>query len=97
VDNTRPTREHQQAQTYLNLANVIFVAMDAAGDVTLVNRKACEMLGYSEDQIIGKNWFDTCLPEENIAEIKGVFQKIVLGDNFNHIAYRRYEGISCLG
>jgi len=56
------------------------IAMDNQGNLILANPKACEVLGFKEEELLGKNWFDTCLPEENIAEIKGVFQKIVLGE-----------------
>jgi len=74
------SEEHRQAQRYLNLANVIFVAMDAAGDVALVNRKACDMLGYSEDQIIGRNWFDTCLPPRLKEKVQDVARQVLRGD-----------------
>ena len=39
-------KEKEKAQQYLNIAGVMFVALDRNGIVTLVNRKACEILGY---------------------------------------------------
>jgi PAS domain S-box-containing protein len=72
--------ERLLAQTYLNLAGVIFVAIDASGTVTLVNQKACEVLGYSEEQIVGRNWFDTCLPPRLKETVKDVARQVLGGD-----------------
>ena len=44
-------------QLYLDLVDVMIVALDTKGTVTLVNRKACEVIGLSEEMIIGRNWF----------------------------------------
>ena len=72
--------ERDRAQKYLDVAGVMFVGLDAAQQVTLVNRKACEVLGYEEKQIIGKNWFDTCLPERLRHEVRVVFARLVAGE-----------------
>jgi PAS domain S-box-containing protein len=73
-------QERDRAQDYLDTVQSIMIAMDSEGSLTLINPKACELLGYTEQELLGKNWFDTCLPRENIAEIKDVFQKIVRGE-----------------
>ena len=50
--------EWKRAQTYLELVQVIIVALDNQGRVTLINRKGREILGFEAEEIIGKNWFD---------------------------------------
>jgi len=75
-----PRKEHGLAQTYLDLAGVMFVALDAAGTLTLVNRKACEVLGYTEEQIVGRNWFDTCLPQRLRETVKDVSKRLLRGE-----------------
>ncbi len=72
--------EGKRAQSYLDLAGVMFVALDAVGTVTLVNRKACEVLGYAEAEIIGKNWFDTCLPQRQRDAVKEVARRLLRGE-----------------
>jgi PAS domain S-box-containing protein len=52
----------KRAQRYLDTAEVIMLALDASGSVSLINRKGCQVLGYSEKDIIGKNWFNNFLP-----------------------------------
>jgi PAS domain S-box-containing protein len=72
-------KERNRAQTYLDIAAVIFVAIDATGMVTLINRKGCEILGRDESQIIGKNWFDSFVPEGLRDKVKTVFRQLMTG------------------
>ena len=72
-------QEQEKAQKYLDIAGVIMIALNQKGEVTLINQEGRRILGYEEDELIGKNWFDTCLPEKNVKEIKQVFKKIMVG------------------
>jgi PAS domain S-box-containing protein len=72
--------ERNRAQKYLDVAGIMFVAIDVEGKVTLINKKGCEILGYAEKEIAGKNWFDNFLPEQSRDKVKGVFDKIVKGE-----------------
>jgi PAS domain S-box-containing protein len=72
--------ERNKAQAYLEVANVIFVALDTSGIVTLINRKGCDLLGYREEEILGKSWFDHFLPTELREPVKAVFRQIVNDD-----------------
>ena len=49
-------RQRDAAQRYLDVAGVAFVALDAHGRVSLVNRKGAELLGRPEAEVIGKDW-----------------------------------------
>ncbi|MBU0755414.1 MAG: PAS domain S-box protein, partial [Planctomycetes bacterium] len=69
-----------KAQQYLDLAGTIFVALDIDGTVTLVNRKCVKVLGYGEDEMLGRNWFDCFLPERLRTEVKAVALKLLKGD-----------------
>jgi PAS domain S-box-containing protein len=55
-------QERDRAQRYLDTADVILLALDLEGRVTLVNRKGCEILGRTESDLLGCNWIETCLP-----------------------------------
>ncbi|MBU0492808.1 MAG: PAS domain S-box protein [Chloroflexi bacterium] len=50
-------RERERAQSYLDMAGVMLVALDTQGRVTLINHKGCEILGYAESEILGRDWF----------------------------------------
>jgi PAS domain S-box-containing protein len=73
-------RERDKAQTYLDVASVMFMAIDSKENVVLINRKGCEILEYSEAEIIGQNWFDNFLVTEDIAEVRGIFEKLMRGE-----------------
>ncbi|MHA1169045.1 MAG: PAS domain S-box protein, partial [Candidatus Hodarchaeales archaeon] len=73
-------KEKERAQRYLDIAAVIVVALNSKGTVILANRKACEILGYKEEEIVGKNWFDNFLPEKSRNNIKQVFDQLMKGE-----------------
>jgi PAS domain S-box-containing protein len=73
-------KERDKAQKYLDIAGVMLVAIDVNQKVTLINKRGCEVLGYSEEEVIGKNWFDTFLPERVRKEVKTIFDKLMAGE-----------------
>jgi len=74
------TEIEKRAQKYFDIAKAILVVIDAKGNVNLINKKGCKVLGYSKKEIIGKNWFDNFLPERIRNEVKSVARKILTGD-----------------
>lgn len=73
-------KEKETAEKYLNLAGTAIMALDSNGSIILLNKKGCEILGYGEKELVGKNWFDTCLPKNISDDIKDVFKKLIAGD-----------------
>lgn len=71
--------ERDKAQRYLDLAGVMFVAIGADENVTMINRKGAEVLGYNETDIIGKNWFDSFIPERIRKEMRAAFIALISG------------------
>jgi two-component system cell cycle sensor histidine kinase/response regulator CckA len=71
-------RERDKAQKYLDLAGVMMVALNEKGTITLINRRGCQILGYrEEDELIGQNWFDTCLPPQIREGVESVFEQLM--------------------
>jgi len=73
-------KERDKAQKYLDIAAVMMVAIDSEHRVGLINRKGCEILGYQEEEILAKNWFDNFLPESVRDEVRDIFEKTVRGE-----------------
>ena len=67
-------------QRYLDIAGAAIVVLDTFGKVTFTNRKATEMLGFSETEFMGMDWFERIVPPRIKLEMKGVFQTIVAGE-----------------
>jgi PAS domain S-box-containing protein/putative nucleotidyltransferase with HDIG domain len=72
--------EWKRAQTYLELVQVIIVALDNQGRVTLINRKGREILGFEAEEIIGKNWFDFFIPKSIRDSLRLYFKNIISGE-----------------
>ncbi len=72
--------ERDRAQRYLDVAGVIIVALNSDQSVALINNKGCEILGYNEEEIIGKNWFDNYLPDKIRDEVKAAFKSLMAGN-----------------
>jgi PAS domain S-box-containing protein len=65
--------ERDKARRYLRIARVTILRLDARGKITLVNRRGCEILGYREEELIGLDYFDTCVPEEVREQTRSFF------------------------
>ncbi len=73
-------RERDKVESYLDIAGAIVVAIDAQQKVTLINREGCEILGYSADEIVGRNWFDHFVPESIRGDLRPLFQQLIRGE-----------------
>ncbi len=69
--------ERDRAQHYLDVAKTILVVIAADQRVSLINKKGCDILGYDEREIIGKNWFDTFVPARIRDDVKAAFNKLM--------------------
>ncbi|MBN1781112.1 PAS domain S-box protein [bacterium] len=67
-------------QAFLDIAGVIFLALDRNGCVSMINQKGCDLLGYREESIIGKEWFQHFLPKEMVRQVRSVFRKVMRGE-----------------
>jgi PAS domain S-box-containing protein len=81
-------REKEKAESYLNLAGVMFVALDRDARVTMVNPKACEILESTKEDIAGKNWFEEFIPSHSHEDVRKVFDDIMSG---NLASVEKYE------
>ena len=60
------------------------VVLDQDGRVGLINKKGCEILEVSENEIIGKDWIDNFIPKEERERVRRVFQDNIAGRIFLH-------------
>jgi PAS domain S-box-containing protein len=74
-------RERDRAQRYLDIVGVILVALDEEGKVAMINKKGCEILGYPEDEIVGRSWFNNFIPEHQQEEAAQVLKMLLTGNH----------------
>ncbi|MBF0507621.1 MAG: PhnD/SsuA/transferrin family substrate-binding protein [Deltaproteobacteria bacterium] len=75
----RLRKEKETAQKYLDVAGAILLIIDCDQRVVLLNKRGCNILGFCEEDVIGKNWFDNFIPQKNGNEMKELFTKIITG------------------
>jgi len=75
------TYEKDLALEYLNIAEVLMLALDKNGDIIFINRKGCEILGVKESTVVGVNWFDTFIPKHVAEETKNKFKETFEEEN----------------
>ena len=64
---------------YLEIAGVIIIVLDKRGNVVLINKKGCDVLGLERSSIIGKNWFKNFIPQHSFHKIFINFKKLMNG------------------
>jgi PAS domain S-box-containing protein len=81
--------ERDQAQNYLDIAGAMILVLDRDQKVSLVNKRAAEILGCEEADIVGINWFDAFVPEPSRHDAKQHYFK-ALNSGTESLQY--YEG-----
>ena len=64
----------KKIKALLDLANVLFVILNQDGKIEQVNNKTCVVTGYTEEELIGKDWFGELVPERFVSENESVFE-----------------------
>lgn len=89
--------ERDKSQKYLDIVNAIIVVLDRDGNVTLMNKKGCEILRAKESEIIGKNWFKNFIPKAVRDEVFDVFQQIMKNGGLEGAEYHENEILTTEG
>jgi len=77
---TAATYEKERAERYLHISRAMIIGLDCEGNVSLINPRGCEILGYTEEEIMGRNWFETVLPETERSTVQAVFRQVIMGE-----------------
>ena len=62
----------------------IAVTLDLEGNITFVNDHLVELTGWSRDELLGRNWFDTLVPAEEREDRRSLFVTISHGTIATH-------------
>lgn len=81
VNREKLRRERDRNQRYLDTVQTIMISLDREGLVTMINRAGCNLLGYEEEELLGQQWFATCLPQPfGMDTVYPVFRQIMNGN-----------------
>lgn len=73
-------KERDRAQLFFDFAGVMLVVINTDQTVNMINRRGCEILGFTREEIIGKNWFDAVIPEGIREDVRRTFEMLIAGE-----------------
>jgi|GEM_PF-6560417 PAS domain S-box-containing protein len=88
------TRQKNYIFNIIENANVMIIGLDLEGNITLFNKMAENITGYSRDEIMGKNYFDYIVPRDKFPGVYESFMhfshsKVIKYDNFENYIYTK--------
>jgi len=89
-------KEKNRALTYFDMAGSILVVLSTDGCITMINKAGRKVLGYRSKEIVGKNWFDVCIPEKIREKTRQVFEEIISG-SLEPFEFFENEILTCNG
>jgi diguanylate cyclase (GGDEF)-like protein/PAS domain S-box-containing protein len=75
----RLREERDRAQRFLEVASTLVVVLDARGRVELVNRQGCELLGFEEGELVGRDWLEMVVAPPDRSHAREAFERLVSG------------------
>jgi diguanylate cyclase (GGDEF)-like protein/PAS domain S-box-containing protein len=72
--------EHERAQSYLDVAGAVMLALDREGRILMLNRAGHELLGYRDGELVGRDWFETCAVPDDRAEWRAIWDAVMAGE-----------------
>ena len=77
----RLIQEEQFSDSLLAAVSMIVLVLDMEGNIVTFNRYMESLTGYELGEVVGRNWFDTFLPERDRARLREIFKGSVDGNN----------------
>jgi PAS domain S-box-containing protein len=69
-----------KGRTLLDLADGVLVVIDQDARVLGINRAGCNMLGITEEQAVGHDWFEDFVIESEREKSRNYFEKVLEGE-----------------
>jgi PAS domain S-box-containing protein len=82
--------ESQLVQQCFDIVGVFVAAVDLNGNITLINRKGKELLGYKKENVIGKNFIKSFIVSEKQEKTRELFIS-VMESKFKYPENTRYH------
>ncbi len=83
VQRNRAQAQHEYERRFRNTLETIDLAavtISADGRILFCNDHLLALTGWTRDDVIGKDWFDTFLPEADRAPVRDAFERVLSGE-----------------
>ncbi|MFQ3548458.1 MAG: EAL domain-containing protein [Armatimonadota bacterium] len=92
-------QKEEYYQTIYNYAPLAFITWDRKFQITDWNTRAEELFGWTKEEVLGRSFFDTIVPPEQVAEITEIVKQILksknLTTNINECIRKDGKRITC--
>lgn len=82
--------EKETARTYLDIAGSIIVVLDSTHKILMINKKGCEITGFTESELLSRDWFEVFIPERNKKEALSAFNLSIKGTVSSSQSYENH-------
>lgn len=72
-------QEKEKAQLYLDIVPIIILTLDVEGKVKMINEEGLKILKTSADNVIGRDWIESFVPEEEREKVSKVLESLKQG------------------
>ncbi|MDP3395130.1 MAG: PAS domain S-box protein, partial [Methanoregula sp.] len=69
----------EYAETLIQTANAMVIGLDSHGTITLFNKAAEAITGYTAAELAGRNWFRVIVPKEQYPHVWEEFNRLLMG------------------
>ena len=69
----------------------IGISLDPEARVVFANAFFLQLTGWTEGEVVGRNWFDLCIPEEVREEVRQVFRMVIQQEDT--LGFSTYENV----
>ncbi|MEM1434234.1 MAG: two-component regulator propeller domain-containing protein [Pseudomonadota bacterium] len=77
--------EQRRAQQYLDIVEVIILALDDEGTISLINQKGARVFGRDESEVVGANFFETMIAPAEVHAVQPLLE------DASQYAYREFH------
>ena len=92
LQNSRNLEAQRESEQYLRniLVNIplIGITLDTKGRIVFANNHFLQLTGWHEDEILGRDWFDICIPENAREIVLNVFKQLLGSGNTRDLSSR---------
>ena len=71
--------ERDRIQAYLNIGEAVIIELDQEGKLSLINRHGCDILNYDYSSVIGEDWVDLMVSENQRERTRIELDRLLAG------------------
>lgn len=77
ADALRQAKEY--AEDLLHTSNAMVVGLGSDGEIIVFNEAAGDLSGYTREELVGRDWFETLVPRDRYPEVWEEFERLLAG------------------